>query len=342
MSLLLEYFLRFMLLKLLFPDLPELGIFFQDSDSERVMHAGMHLMRDLMVRMAPQAVDSSLHTCFNFLRQAIRYSEYGAFKSEDEPTMCIWLRNRVLMMTQSQILLQSLLGGNYQIFRQRGHPVRKMFAVTIKHCFDMMLKPVITVPSQYFAQSVILQDPQSLEVETWLSRLSPERSPKWSAKLPQFESIYDSHVWHHQPYSRYISYPVFTTLKWLVFPFLTHNPQLQIDDNEQSLLILWSALNTLLMDEANNSMFGVSKNRLAADILRSASSETIMSIATSHDGTLLREAILWFSSEKKSRIKKELHDNARKIVLELSECAMRVVVQCVPQGASTEAPTPYD
>jgi len=341
MFLLLECFLHFMLLKLVFPDLPELEILARRPDQELLMEAGMHLIGDLMISPSSPQHNQLFFTCRRPL-MIIRQTPYGSFGVVNHPRISPRLRNQVLMLTHSRILLQRFFGANYQNFRKIGHPVRRMFAVTINHCLNMMLNPEIRAPSQYLAQRG-----RGLEMLFTLN----SQPMQWLATLPPFESLDRS--WDQQPYSEYMTYTAFLNLRCLVFDFLSRNAAHRMsNDIEMSLLILWAALNNLLRDDADTGKFDlqarscVSENRSAIDVLRSATPQTIMSIATRYNGTLLRRAISWFLSEKELHNKEKLQRDARAIVLELTECAMHFVDQRIPQGAPPakpfDAPMPYD
>ena len=303
MSILLRHFLIFWMLKVLCPDFPELEIFFQDEDFKRDVHISSHFMSDLITQKNSQAAGTqSLH----FLRYAaITHSEYGSFRSGDDPFICHWLRNQVLVMTQSLLLFRRFLRVDYRRIRRPYHPMRRAVASTIKHMFDELLKPMIS------SELVMQQLKKSSERET--------------AKLLPFELMYGSNVIHFQVYSSYISYSVFDSLRRLVVPFLTKKPNLHIDDREMAILIIWAALKTLEIHVSENAMFGLreivclSDDRSATERLSSASPQALISIATSNGGILLIKAIKWFSSQKIYCIEQE-----RRIALEKSQiCAMQ-------------------
>jgi hypothetical protein len=181
-----------MLLKLVFPDLPELEILLQCKDQESLMEAGKHLISDLMISRSSPQHDQLFFPCRRPL-MIIRHTPYGSFGEVNHPRISPRLRNQVLMLTHSRILLQRFFGANYQNFRKIGHPVRRMFAVTINHCLNMRLNPEIRAPSQYLAQPVFLQDRRGLEMLFTLN----SQPMQWSATLPPFESFDKS--WYQQP-----------------------------------------------------------------------------------------------------------------------------------------------
>ena len=314
MSLLLGYFLRFMLLKVLFPNFPELEVFFQDTDFERVMHASRHFVGDLITKKDPQADTPSPRL---FRQASISHREYGSFRSGDDAFICHWLRNQVLVMTQSLLLFRHFLGVDYRTIHHPYHPMRRAVASTIKHIFDSLLKPVIELQD-----SRSLRGLGSLGLE--MQRLN-QSSRRETAKLLPFELMYGSDVVHFQIFSSYIFYPVFDALRFLVVPFLTRNPNLQMNDSEMAVLIIWAALKILEIHHAENARFGLretvclSDDRSPTESLRSMSPQTLISFATSNGGILLIKAIKWFSSQKIYCIEQE-----RRIALEKSQiCAMQ-------------------
>ena len=342
MSSLLRRFLIFWMLKVLFPDFLELRVSFglyTEEDFERMIRASIHLIRDLMISMEHEA-GAQLGCLFRLA--TVSHREYGSFRSCDDSFICHWLRNQVLVITQSLLLFRHFLGVDYRTIHHPYHPMRRAVASTIKHIFDSLLKPVIE-----------LQDSRSLRclggLGLEMQRLN-QSSRRETAKLLPFELMYGSDVVHFQIFSSYIFYPVFDALRCLVVPFLTRKPNLQMNDSEMAVLIIWVALKILEIHHAENAMFGLretmclSDDRSPTESLRTMSPQTLISFATSNGGILLSTAIKRFSSQKIFCVEQE-----RKIALERSQiCAMQgaqlqgAPLQGAPPRAPFEAPIPYD
>ena len=333
MSSLLRRFLIFWMLKVLFPDFLELRVFFglyTEEDFKRMICESTHLIRDVMIPIEPQA--GAQLGCL-FRRATVSHREYGSFRSGDDAFICHWLRNQVLVITQTRLLLQHFLGVNYQRIHHPYHPMRRAVASTIKHIFDSLLKPVIE-----------LQDSISLRclggLGLGMQRLN-QPSRRETAKLLPFELMYGSDVVHFQIFSSDISYPVFDALRRLVVPFLTRKPNLQMNDSEMAVLIIWAAKKILEIYHAENAMFGLreivclSDDRTPTESLRSMSPQTLMILATCNGGILLSTAIKRFSSQKIFCIKQET-----KIALERSQiCAIPDSAnQCFQFKPSQRAP----
>jgi hypothetical protein len=308
MSSLLGRFFSFCILKVLFPDFQELGISFglyTEEDFERMMLESTHLIRDLMIPIEPQA-GAQLGCLF---RQAtVLHRQYGFFRSCDDPFISHWIRNKVLVMTQSLLLFKHFLGVDYRTIRHPYHPMRRAVASTIKHMFDVILKPVIS---------------SGVEIPRRLNQ-SSQRKP---AYLPEFGSIYGRGVFNFHLFSPLIFDPVFDTLRRLVIPFLNGNPNLQMNDYEMAILIIWAALETLKIHEFENEMLGLreivggclSDDRTPTERLMTMSPQTLILLATCNGGVLLRTAIKYFSSQKIYCIEQK-----RRIALEKSQiCAMQ-------------------
>lgn len=285
---LLRHFFIFYILKVLFPDFLELRVSFglYTQDFERMIRASTHLIRDVMIPIEPQA-GAQLGCLF---RQAtVVYRQYGGFfRSCDDPFISHWIRNKVLVMTQSKLLFRHFLGVDYRTIHHPYHPMRRAVASTIKYMFDMLLKPVIS---------------SGVEMPWRRLKQSSKRVP---ANLPEFESIYGRGVFNFHLFSPLIFEPLFDTLRRLVIPFLNGNPNLQMNDYEMAVLIIWAALETLKIHESENKMLGLreifggclSDDRTPTERLKTMSAETLILLATCNGGVLLRTAIKWFSSQK--------------------------------------------
>ena len=331
MSSLLRHFLSFCILKVLFPDFLELRVSFglyKEEDFEIMIRESIHLIRDVMNPIGPQA---------GFRQATVLYREYGSFRSCDDPFISHWIRNKVLVMTQSLLLFQHFLGVDYRTIRHPHHQMRRAVASTIKYMFDVLLKPVIE-----------LQDSRSSELV--MQRLN-QSSRRKTAKLPKFELMYGSDVVNFRLFSSPIFHPVFDVLRCLVVPFLNGKPNLQMNDSEMAVLIIWNALKILEIHDDENEMFGLreivclSDDRTPTEKLSTMSPQTLISFATCNGGILLSRAIKWFSSQK-----------IFCVALERSQiCAMQGAPPGAPlQGAPPgeppgapprelfEAPMPYD
>jgi hypothetical protein len=259
-----KYLLFFFILRICFPGVKELEslISIDFPDAKLAVEYGMHLYRDLL---QPQMV--ALAGSARFEIENIHHTMYGSYQflSRDGPTMCLMMRNILLMMSNSRSLLNRLLG-NSQVSK-------KITAKIISYLVSQVLIPTV-------------------------KQMGQQESRRLTVTLPLHESIR-----HHGQYCLQLDFPfisltVYDNLKLLVTKILNQSPQFQIKANEMTCLVLWAALENLRLKELDYTMFNmhpkscISDNRTFIDRLRMASAEMIWSWATR--GSLLSRGMRWF------------------------------------------------
>jgi len=278
-----KYLLFFFILRICFPGVKELEslILIDFPDAKLAVEYGMHLYRDLL---QSQMIAAALAGSTRFELENIHHTMYGSYQflSRDGPTMCLMIRNMLLMMSGSRSVLTRLLG-NSQVSQ-------KMTAKIISYLVSQVLIPTVKPMDQ-------------------------QESRRLTVTLPLHESIRHNGQFHLQFEFPFISLTVYLNLKHLVTQYLNQSPQFEIKANEMTWLVLWAALENLRLKELDYGMFNLraksclSDNSTFIDRLRMASAEMIWSWATR--GSLLSRGIRWFILENQTHIREQLCYSSR-------------------------------
>lgn len=273
-----KYLLFFFILRICFPGVKELKdlMSYEDPDIINAVEYGMYLFRDLLnppiIALTGEKLSSN-----RFELETIHHTHYGSHQilSTDGPTMCLMIRNLLLMMSGTRTILANLFG------KSRVSP--KLTYQVFNYLVSKISLPTIHLMGEKESGRLSLMLPIT---------------------MPSLDNIRRSNHFYLNLEFPFISQQVYFHLRNLVLQKLRHSPQLEIEANEMTWLVLWAALENLRMKELGYSMFNLksrvclSDDRTFIDKLKMASAEMIWSWATC--GSLLSRGIQMFISRNQT------------------------------------------